>query len=258
MTAFSKLADAGATTAQPGLAGRGNPNAISVLPLFAGVDPAIVGELQQKLVLKRHQAGEILLRQSGSARNIKIIRRGIFELVRQEGEQDCGVLLLSPGDLILPAAALWQEPTLVTVRALTAGSTWQIPAPDLRDALDRSTRLSRNLMMVFAGQWRMAVRTLLDLNCRSAPQRLASLLLRLVDSQPNELCPVLPFSKRQLAVRVNVSPETLSRALQTVAREGLHVRGRAIIVRDRARIEAFCGPDPYAHPDEHQMNVFAI
>jgi hypothetical protein len=40
-----------------------------------------------------------------------------------------------------------------------------------------------------------------------------------------------------------MSPETLSRSIQTLADNGLLLRGNRIIVRDRKRVERFCGED---------------
>jgi CRP-like cAMP-binding protein len=104
----------------------------------------------------------------------------------------------------------------------------------------------------------MAVRNILDLNCRTAAQRVASFLLRLVDLQPDTGAPILPIAKRHLAARLGMTAETLSRMLQVVADNGLHLRGRTIIVHDRARVEKFCGPDPYPSADERALNVFAL
>jgi CRP/FNR family transcriptional regulator, transcriptional activator FtrB len=118
--------------------------------------------------------------------------------------------------------------------------------------------LTDNILKVISGQWRMAVRNILDLNCRSAAQRLASFLLRLADLQPESTSSILPISKRHLAARLGMSAETLSRMLQVVADNGVHLRGRSIIVHNRERAEAFCGPDPYPGGDERSLNVFAL
>jgi hypothetical protein len=55
-----------------------------------------------------------------------------------------------------------------------------------------------------------------------------------------------------------MQPETLSRALQTLAANGLLLRGRQIIVNDRAKAEAFCGPDPYPPGNEGQLGVHTL
>jgi CRP/FNR family transcriptional activator FtrB len=113
-------------------------------------------------------------------------------------------------------------------------------------------------MKAMSGQWRMAVRNILDLNCRTAAQRVGAFLLRIADLQSDTSAPVLPIAKRHLAVRLGITAETLSRMLQTLADHGLHLRGRVIVVRDRAAIEEFCGPDPYPDKDERILDVFAL
>lgn len=103
----------------------------------------------------------------------------------------------------------------------------------------------------------MAVRQILDLKCRSAPQRLASFLLRLADESPVSGSAKLPFSKGALAARIGVSRETLSRAAQMIADEGLLLRGRQIVIRDRARVERFCG-NPYPGSNERALEVHVL
>jgi hypothetical protein len=55
-----------------------------------------------------------------------------------------------------------------------------------------------------------------------------------------------------------MQPETLSRTLQTLAANGLYLRGRQIIVTNRAAIEDFCGPDPYPPATEYELGVHAL
>ena len=61
-----------------------------------------------------------------------------------------------------------------------------------------------------------------------------------------------------LASRIGMQPETLSRTLQTLAANGLYLRGREIIVTNRAAIEEFCGPDPYPPASEYELGVHAL
>jgi CRP/FNR family transcriptional activator FtrB len=130
--------------------------------------------------------------------------------------------------------------------------------PVVRRELADSAAFTARIARIMGGQWRMAVRHILDLKCRSAAQRLAAFLLRLVDESPRQDIVELPIPKRHLASRVGMTAETLSRALQTIADHGLHVRGTRIIVKDRAKIEAFCGPDPYPEPTDEMLYVRAF
>jgi CRP/FNR family transcriptional activator FtrB len=228
------------------------------LPLFQGVDRHLIERLAPSFSAYQYRFGTKLMDQGELVPRHVIISRGIVELTRVEGEHQFGVLLLSSRDMVMPSAAMFMEPTLVTVRALTTTRTLEIDATILRLALERSPRLSSNMMKAMSGQWRMAVRNILDLNCRTAAQRIGAFLLRLSDLHEEGVSPVLPIPKRHLAARLGITPETLSRTLQIVAAHGLHLRGRTILVRDRAAIEEFCGPDPYPAPDERPLNVFAF
>jgi CRP-like cAMP-binding protein len=109
-----------------------------------------------------------------------------------------------------------------------------------------------------AGQWRLALRIILDLKCRSPAQRLAAFLLRLHDASDPGMPAEVPFSKRQLASRIGMQPETLSRALQTLTGNGLYLRGRQIIVTNRAAADDFRGPDPYPPASEYELGVHAL
>jgi CRP-like cAMP-binding protein len=189
---------------------------------------------------------------------LHVVLRGIVDLNHTDGDGECGVLLLSAKDLLLPATTLFREPALVSARALTTTRLVIFEEPAMRSALSQSTVFATNLMKAISGQWRMAVRNILDLNCRSAAQRLGAFLLRIADLQGGSGTAVLPIPKRHLAVRLGMTAETLSRMLQVVANHGLYLRGRTIIVRDRAAIQEFCGPDPYPEKDERLLDVFAL
>ena len=87
--------------------------------------------------------------------------------------------------------------------------------------------------------------------------RAVDILLRLVGESGAADAADLPVSKRHLASRIGMTPETLSRALQTLASNGLVVRGAKVLVRDRKKIEDFCGTHPYPDATETALDVHA-
>lgn len=229
------------------------------LPLFECVEPELVKALADRSSTRHFPVRSVLMRQGNDVDTLQILIRGFVELTAGDGEQGFGVLLLSAKDLIMPAAAIFHEPTLVTVRTLTTVKILEIGAPAIRSAIARSPQFALNMMKAMSGQWRMAVRNIIDLNCRTAAERFAAFLLRIADAQRDgETLPTLPMSKRCLASRLGITPETLSRILQIVADNGLHLRGRTIVVLDRAKVEKFCGPDPYPRRDERTLRVYAF
>lgn len=234
---------------------------IAELPLFLGVEREVVSELASCFEAFQYPVGAMVLEAGDCPTKLKVILQGIIELCRvDEVGQEHGVLLLSAKDLLMPAAVLLEEPSLVCARALTESVVLKLDAGLMRSAMSRSTQLSLNLLRVTSGQWRMAVRNILELTSRTAAQRLGAFLLRLADLQDSTAgsVPVLAIAKRNLAARLAITPETLSRTLQVNSDRGLHLRGRAIVIRDRAKLEAFCGPDPYPGSNERKQHVYAI
>lgn len=228
------------------------------LPLFSGLDAELADRLLEGRSTTQYRPGSLIIKQGDHAPDLHIILRGIIDLTHVSDKSECGVLLLSSRDLLLPATTLFHEPALVSARALTNSKVLTLDGNRVKLAVDHSAIFAANFMKAMSGQWRMAVRNILDLNCRTAAQRVAAFLLRIADLQSDCSTPVLPIAKRHLAVRLGIAAETLSRMLQTVADHGLHLRGRAIVIRDRAAIEAFCGPAPYLDDNERLLNVFAL
>jgi CRP/FNR family transcriptional activator FtrB len=190
--------------------------------------------------------------------HLYIVLSGLVDLSCSYNGSECSALMMAAGDLFMPAAALYSEPYLISAQALTASRIMTLDAKLMRDEAHQCPELAHALARVLAGQWRVALKIILDLKCRSPSQRLGAFLLRLSDASDGEAPAELPFSKRQLASRIGMQPETLSRTLQTLAANGLYLRGREIIVTNRAAIEEFCGPDPYPPASEYELGVHAL
>jgi len=213
--------------------------------------------MKNRAVIHNFGPGELICSAGDRLKDLHLLEKGIVELGHREDDRDCTVLLLSAGDLVFPVAGLFEEPCLTFVRALTRVRTVAIAIEAVRAEAKINSSLAMDLSKAIGGQWRMAVRHILDLQCRSAPQRLANFLLRLVDESPGGISAELPFAKGALAARLGVSRETLSRAIQKIADEGLLLRGRQILVRDRSKIERFRAPRPYPGDDERSLEVHA-
>ena len=140
-----------------------------------------------------------------------IVLSGIVDLSCTYKGHEYTALIMSAGDISMPAAALFQEPFLISARALTATRLLTVDADAFRSEARRSPELALSIARIIAGQWRLALKIILDLKCRSPSQRLASFLLRLYDAAVPGTVAEVPFSKRQLASRVGMQPETLSR-----------------------------------------------
>src|SRR5205085_3124292 len=154
------------------------------LPLFEGLPASCVDYLLETATVRRVVPGTILFREGDPAEHVHIVMSGIIEISQMQGRRDCGVLMFTGGDIFMTAAALFDEPYLTSARALTLSRLLVLEGARLRREACTSSPLAMRICQLMAGQWRMAVRHILDLKCRSAPERLAAFLLRLVDDSP--------------------------------------------------------------------------
>ena len=230
---------------------------IGDLPMFDALDQHELNALLGHAVLRRYPAESLLFEEGELPDYLHLILSGTVELCNDgQGGGECGLMLLSSGDLCMPAAVLFAEPYLNSARTLSAARLLLLPAEAVRATFARSHRLAVNMSRILAGHFRMAARHIIDLRCRTAAQRLAAFLLRLTEGRGGS--GELPVPKRRLAARLGMTPETLSRTLQVLADNGLVVRGARIEVRDRERIAAFCGPSPYPETSEKSLEVHVL
>ena len=242
------------------IAGRPNRPGLSTaeLPLLGKVPEQVRERLLAQSHLERFAPRAEIFSGAEMPKYLHVVLNGIVDLSCSYKGGECTALMMAAGDVFMPAAALYSEPYLISARALTAARILMIDAEVVRREAESCSELAVALARVMAGQWRVALKIILDLKCRSPSQRLAAFLLRLHDAAHSGAPADLPFSKRQLASRIGMQPETLSRTLQTLAANGLFLRGRQIIVTNRAAAEEFCGPDPYPLGSEYELGVHAL
>jgi CRP/FNR family transcriptional activator FtrB len=230
---------------------------VASLPVFSGLGRVQLGRLLQYSTIERHPPGTLLFHEGDRPDKLHVLLNGTVEIFSDGSGREWGVMLMNAGDLFMPGAVLFDERYTISARTLGFSRMLLIDADRVREEAAQSAPFAMQLSRAMAGQFRVAVRQVLDLKSRNAAQRLANFLLKIVDSST---CanPELPMRKRNLAARIGMTPETLSRTLQTIADNGLVVRGRQIIVRDRARIKEFCGPDPYSPPAEEKLAVHVL
>lgn len=227
------------------------------LPLFCGLPPQQMESLLQFASVQRYPRGTTLFEEGDYPDKLHILLTGTVEVFSTCRGREWGLFLMNSGDIFMPVAVLFSEPYLNSARTVSSCRLLLLDAERVRAQAAASAEFGIRLSRSIAGQLRMTIRQVLELKSRNAAQRLGSFLLKLSDRAEGAAIE-LPMPKRNLAARIGMTPETLSRTLQVLADNGLVVRGRQIIVRDRKRIELFCGPEPCPSPDTDRVKINAL
>ena len=228
------------------------------LPLLEGLDPAERERLLRHAEVRSYPRGNILFEEGGPADCLFVLLNGGVELFTSTPRRDAAILILWPSEVFMAAAALYDEPFLLSARALTDVTLLRLDARQVRQEVAHSAQLAERMTRILAGQFRLVVRHIKDLKLRSGPKRLAAFLLRLVIETGKNGFADLPIPKAVLASRLGLSPETLSRALQTLRSHGVTVRGSRVILTDRKKLEQFCCLNPLIDGRELKLPVAAL
>lgn len=233
-----------------------------------------IAEMMARLPCFQGVASTSLSRLAGDARQLGV-RRGETLFIKGEPGEAMYVLVSGQIKAYLPlgsgttkVVALLGHGECLGLASAWLGATYPISAEAGadshllavgRDALVRQaaqdTLLANRLLAVMARRVLGLVRDMESCAPRTCLQRLSCYLLQqrpTPDALDYEL--VLPTTKREVAARLGLAQESLSRALRQLCDDGaIEVSGRLIRVVDQDRLRAISlaeGPEPRAVPDD--------
>ena len=183
----------------------------------------------QNLARPIHAArGELLVQQEDCPRGIHLVLSGrvkCFVLSPSGGEKI--VRLADPGCFFGEEAALLNRPHIVNAQAMSRSELLFVPTGLLREAMVSSTPFSVSMSMRLATASYDLMSTMQVQFQLSGTQRVAHYLTRLAPDDA-EHCEIrLDIDKQTIAAQLNLTPETLSRILSQLTREGMiQPRGR--------------------------------
>lgn len=209
--------------------------------MFAGVPPVIVDRLAGSALVQDLPRATRVFQQGADAEYMHILLDGQVALIghRPDGEQ-CIVEMMGPGDVFVAAAVLLEQPYLVSARTGEPCRLAMIPAGVFRRAVASEPLLTAAVMHQLATYWRLLVTQIKDLKLRTAPERLGSYLLRMAGNENSGRASVaIGDSYRTLAMRLAMTPESLSRAFKSLESLGVRTNGRDIEIADVAKLREF-------------------
>ena len=202
--------------------------------LLAGFSPFNMLDVTERTRIQNaarpiHAArGELLVQQEDCPRGIHLVLSGrikCFVLSPSGGEKI--VRLADPGCFFGEEAALLNRPHIVNAQAMSPSELLFVPTALLREAMVSSTPFSVSMSMHLAMASYDLMSTMQVQFQLSGTQRVAHYLTRLAPDDA-EHCEIrLDIDKQTIAAQLNLTPETLSRILSQLTREGMiQPRGR--------------------------------
>lgn len=202
-------------------------------PLLARLPETEREALAALAEVRAFRPGERLMECGRKAQALYAIRDGFVKVTLPGGTGNEHVIdIHGPGTLVGEMAATGVGTYPVSAVALDAVEALEIPAAALNAALGRNYDVVLTVMGAVSGSLRGLLNQVTELKMKSTAQRLAMFLVQIAPEQEGAVEIDLPYSKRVVAEKLGMTPETLSRSLAKLKPVGVASAGR-----DRIRVE---------------------
>jgi CRP-like cAMP-binding protein len=224
------------TTAMPHLAGlRGHH-------LFAGLSPQQMQRLLTASHVDDYESGQVLFDRGQPAQYFFIVLDGQVNLVlySKAGEEKI-VDILGPGNSFAEAVMFMEAPGYpVSAVAAARSQVARFPSREYLAILRESPETCLRMLGHLSQRLHMRIREIEYLTLESATHRLVRLIEgRLPAGTDGAVEITLQESRQELASRLSMKPETLSRILRQLSDTGaIEVHGRLLRVPDRRKLMA--------------------
>ena len=212
---------------------------IAGLPLFAGL-PRVQHEALARIVIGRsYVRGQIIFSDGDEGAGFYAILSGrvkVFRLSPEGKEQIYHVF--GAGETFGEVSVFSGQGFPAFAKALVATEAIFFPRDAFMGLIRGDLSLALNMLAVLSTRLRRFAAMIEDLSLKEVPGRLAAYLLFLSEKEGNMPELALDVTKGQLASLLGTVPETLSRILTRMARQGLiRIRGGRIRILDRKLLE---------------------
>lgn len=206
---------------------------------WCSLGSAALGRLNAAKVPHGYAAGDALYHEGHAFTGLFCIEQGTVLLRRGEGTEAPAVVgLAEPGQTLGHRAYFAGGRHEATARAATACRACFVDKSVLDALLANEPALARRFLARLSADCERAEASLVRATSTSVEARLARLLLELRDhhgrvDDDGNLVLELPLSRRELASFVGARPESISRAIATLAARGAATfAGRRVVVAD--------------------------
>lgn len=219
------------------------------VPIFAGLSPDEQSQVAAFARPVRAARGEVLYTADSQLRRLLVVHRGRIAMRHlTQGGREQVVRVLEEGDVVGEAAFVIGERTDHEAVALADSELCTLDHAALVDLVRRHPEIAVRMLEAVTSRLVRAERTLTAFATSDVAARLAAWIL----DQPGETDASggrrveLTMANKDLASYLGTTPETLSRRLASLSREGLISRPgrRTVLIVDVARLEARAGGPP--------------
>lgn len=216
---------------------------LSRQPLFRLLDGMELGRLAKGTVEYRLNKNEMLFQKGDMPRGMHVVMAGQIKLFLPSSlGSEKVVQMAGPGDSFGEESVFLNKNCPLAAQATRESILLIMEKQALYETLERNCMLSTALMARMCGRLCDLIDNMETCVQRGSAQRVAHYFTQMAPANGNSFELALDISKQTIASQLNLAPETFSRVLGRLSRDGLiQVNGRSVKVPDLRSLRQFAG-----------------
>lgn len=213
---------------------RFTPEQLRKIPLLEGLDDAVCADLIEQMRFFSFSKGNYVLRKGEQGHDLAFLLAGRLLVVDETADgRQVGLNFLTPGDFFGELSVMDELPRSASVVAVAASVVGVLPKARARSLIYETPAIAEKMLKHLAFKLRSTTDYRSILGIPAAFQRVAALVQLLSKPDPGRLLTIENVPTHQhLALMINSSRETVSRALQVLFERGvLEKDNRRLIIR---------------------------
>lgn len=209
------------------------------IPLFAGLAEEQLQELAMIIVAKNYRRSETIFREGEEGKGFYVVGSGRVKIYKLSPDGKEQILhIFGPGEPFAEVPVFAGQCYPANAEALEDSRLLFFPRASFIDLIRQHPSLALNMLAILSMRLRQLAALVEDLSLKEVPARLAAYLLYTAEQQGTPQFE-LDIPKSQLANLLGTTPETLSRLLAKMVKEGLIASsGPRIKVLKKADLQA--------------------
>jgi len=210
------------------------------IPLFEGLPGEQLKALSGISLQRTYEKGQLIFAEGDEGIGFYIVQSGRIRIfkISPEGGKEQIIHIFGPGESFGEVAVFTNQGFPAFAEAEAQSVLLFFPRQEFVALIRHDPSLALNMMAVLSGRLQRFARLIEDLSLKEVPARLAAHLLYLGESLQNADEIHLDIPKGKLAALLGTIPETLSRIMARMVRQGLiRLRGNRISILDRAGLQ---------------------
>lgn len=213
---------------------------IRSIDLFKAVSDLHFERLLRSASVRQVAPRTLLFEEGRRPNTLYVLLEGSVELFSEHRDKRRTIAIIRSVKACV-LASIWHKRNPLSARTLARSQVLLVPARLPHDLIETDIGFASAATAALAGECSEVIEHMKNDSLRTAPERLAYWMLRFDADAGGTGQFMIPCDKRTLASYLDMAPEHLSRNLAALAPAGLVVRGRCVVLNDRAALAARAG-----------------